>query len=90
MERFRSLHGFVTMPEKPPDGIGNLECMLRFRHRLEHIVHFLGEPRGLVDGGIGRGLDDAEDHALVFFRRQLVLRKQQNGSHQEDDDDAPG
>src|SRR5206468_13007827 len=41
---------------------------------------------GLVEGGVRRGLDDPEDHALVLAGGQLVLREHVEGNDQRHDD----
>ena len=52
--------------------LGELEGVLVLRDRLEDLVHLFGVARGLLDGGIRRGVDDAEDDALVFLRREFA------------------
>ena len=39
VDRVRSLHGLVTMPEKPNVGSVIWNVCRRLRHGLEHIIH---------------------------------------------------
>ncbi len=65
---------------------GNLEGILRFRQRMEHVVDQLGIAHRLINRGIRRALDDAEDHALVFLRGQFAPGHHQEREHQQNHD----
>ncbi len=71
-------------------GGGDLEDALRFRERPVDVVDLRGEELGLVDGRVGRRLDEPEHDALVFLRRELPLREHVEGDDQQGDDRPQG
>ena len=67
--------GLGDQAGKPAGGKGELEDVIGFRQRFEDLLHLVGEDAGLVDSGIGRGLDNTENDPLVFFRREFLGRR---------------
>ena len=63
-------------------GTGDLEDALAFREALVNVVDLIGEEVGLIDSGVGRGLNDAEHHALILRRREFALREHVERNHQ--------
>ena len=59
------------MPPKPERREGDLEGEVGLRDAQKHLVGGRGITTGLVERGVGRGIEDAEDHALVLGRRQF-------------------
>jgi hypothetical protein len=53
-------------------GRGDLKGELGFRHAHKDVVGRRGIPAGLIQGGIGRRIHDAEDHALILGWCQLL------------------
>src|SRR5205823_1818295 len=53
----------------------DLESIGGFRKRLIDVVNLRCEKLGLIQGRVRRRLHHAENHALVFLRRQLLLRE---------------
>ncbi len=70
--RFRSFQGLSPSPQNPPDGkviwkvklVSGIPISIRFTSRVDWA--------DLVEGGVGRGVHDPEDHALVLDRGQLA------------------
>jgi hypothetical protein len=71
---FRSVHGFVTMPPKPPLGVVIWKMFL-VSGSGERLVDAVREHLRLVERGVRRRLDDAEDDALVLAGRQLAAAR---------------
>src|SRR5207248_1485648 len=66
----------------------DLEGVRGLRKRLVNVVSLRGEKLGLIQGGVWRRLDHAEDHALVLLGRQLLLGEKVKGQY-EDRHDGP-
>ena len=54
---------------------GELESEIRFREAEKILFRRVGKGRGLIDGRVGRCIDDAEDNALIFGRCQLAIHR---------------
>ena len=64
----------------------DLENTLALRESMIDVVNLVGEQPGLIDGRIGRRLDDSENHTLVLGRSQFPLREHVERNHQHGDD----
>ena len=93
MLRFRSSHGFTSMPPKPPVGKGDLEAVVELRARSGRCGSTsLGVGRQLLERRVRGHVDGAEDDALVLvgrelLRREHVHRHDQQREHDPDDVD---
>ena len=81
--RLRSPQGLSTRPPKPLSGKVIWKRLRRLRHAHQLAVDRLGVKRGLVDRRIRRRLDDAQDDALVFRRRQFLGRHHEHRNRQQ-------
>src|SRR5207245_1909303 len=81
--------GLEPAAVEPAGGEGDLEGEVRLRDLFQLRVDGARRLRHLVERGVRRGVEDAEDHALVLGGRQLFRRL---GEHQEREpaDDDPG
>jgi len=71
--------GFGDHAGEAEGGIGDLEGFGGLREGFEDVVDFLCVAAGLVDGGVGGGLDDAEDDALVFLGGEFLRGQEIEG-----------
>ena len=68
-------------------GEGDLEGEIGLRNAEKDPVGCRGKETGLVQGGVGRGIENAEDHTLVLGRGQLPGRHPEHGDGEETDHD---
>ena len=68
-------------------GTGDLEGELGFRHAQKNLVGGRGIPAVLIEGRIGRRIEDAEDDSLVLGRRQFHRRHDEHGNGEKACDD---
>ena len=59
------------------EGVGGL------RHIQKNLRGLVGIANGFIERGIRRRLNDAENHALILIRRQLVRREDEHGNAEE-------
>ena len=74
MVRFRSSQGLTTMPPKPEVGMVIWKVNSVSGTLMKGLVDRRGVEAGLVQGGVGRGVENAEDDPLVLGGGQLLGR----------------
>ncbi len=87
MVRSRSSHGLVDHAAEARAREGDLEGEVGFRDVEKDLVGRGRVAAGLVEGGVGRGVEDAEDHPLVLGRRQFLGRHDEHRDGQQAHDD---
>ena len=78
---------FESHAGKASECLGDLECVGGLGKTLENLVHLDGVYGHLVDGGIGRRVEDSKNNALILIRGEFIWRLgvEKHGHKREDD-----